>query len=69
MLPSSRSQSAATTALTAGICELFRVKRLPEIPQTTVVDFGALGTPYLRLVHPHSWSWGPARVGLLVGRR
>ena len=32
MLPSSRSQSAATTALTAGICELFRVKRLREIP-------------------------------------
>ena len=32
MPPSSRSQSAATTALTAGICELFRVKRLREIP-------------------------------------
>ena len=33
MRPSSRSQSAATTALTAGIGELFRVKRLREIPQ------------------------------------
>ena len=32
MRPSSRSQSAATTALTAGIGELFRVKRLREIP-------------------------------------
>ena len=33
MLPSSRSQSAATTALAGGTCELFRVKRLREIPQ------------------------------------
>ena len=33
MPPSSRSQSAATTALTAGIGELFIVKRLREIPQ------------------------------------
>ena len=32
MRPSSRSQSAATTALTAGIGELFRVKFLREIP-------------------------------------
>ena len=32
MLPSSRSQSAATTALTGGTCELFRVKFLREIP-------------------------------------
>ena len=32
MRPSSRSQSAATTALSAGICELFRVKRLRENP-------------------------------------
>ena len=32
MLPSSRSQSAATTALAGGTCELFRVKRLREIP-------------------------------------
>ena len=33
MRPSSRNQSAATTALTAGIGELFIVKRLREIPQ------------------------------------
>ena len=32
MLPSSRSQSAATTALAGGTCELFRVKFLREIP-------------------------------------
>ena len=32
MLPSSRSQSAATTALAGGTCELFRVKQLREIP-------------------------------------
>ena len=32
MPPSSRSQSAATTALAGGTCELFRVKRLREIP-------------------------------------
>ena len=32
MPPSSRSQSAATTALAGGTCELFRVKLLPEIP-------------------------------------
>ena len=32
MRPSSRSQSAATTALAGGTCELFRVKRLREIP-------------------------------------
>ena len=32
MRPSSRNQSAATTALTAGIGELFIVKRLREIP-------------------------------------
>merc|ERR1711924_304861 len=31
MLPSSRSQSAATTALAGGTCELFRVKQLREI--------------------------------------
>ena len=37
MPPSSRSQSAATTALTAGICELFRVKRLREIPQWRIL--------------------------------
>ena len=33
MRPSSRRQSAAITALKAGIGELFRVKRLREIPQ------------------------------------
>ena len=32
MLPSSRSQSAATTEIAGGTCELFRVKRLREIP-------------------------------------
>ena len=32
MPPSSRSQSAATTALAGGTCELFRVKFLREIP-------------------------------------
>ena len=37
MPPSSRSQSAATTALTAGICELFRVKRLREIPHWRIL--------------------------------
>ena len=37
MRPSSRSQSAATTALTAGIGELFRVKRLREIPQWRIL--------------------------------
>ena len=47
MLPSSRCQSAATTALAGGTCELFRVKRLREIPESRVVDFGALSTPLL----------------------
>ena len=37
MRPSSRRQSAATTALTAGIGELFRVKRLREIPQWRIL--------------------------------
>ena len=46
MPPSSRSQSAAITALAGGTCELFRVKRIARNP--TVVDFGALCTPYLR---------------------
>ena len=52
MLPSSQSQSAATTALTAGIGELFRVKRLREIP--TLVDLGALSTPYVSYFTPPS---------------
>ena len=39
MRPSSRSQSAATTALTAGIGELFRVKRLREIPQWWILGY------------------------------
>ena len=43
MPPSSRSQSAATTALTAGICELFRVKRLREIPHWWIL--GRCGPP------------------------
>ena len=43
MRPSSRSQSAATTALTAGIGELFRVKRLREIPQWWIL--GRCGPP------------------------
>ena len=43
MLPSSRSQSAATTALTAGIGELFRVKRLREIPHWWIL--GRCGPP------------------------
>ena len=43
MLPSSQSQSAATTALTAGICELFRVKRLREIPHWWIL--GRCGPP------------------------
>ena len=46
MLPSSRSQSAATTALAGGTCELFRVKRLREIPDWRILLFGALSTPY-----------------------
>ena len=43
MLPSSRNQSAATTALTAGIGELFRVKRLREIPHWWIL--GRCGPP------------------------
>ena len=43
MLPSSRSQSAATTALAGGTCELFRVKRLREIPDWWV--FGRCPPP------------------------
>ena len=37
MRPSSRSQSAATTALTATIGELFRVKFLREIPDRWIL--------------------------------
>ena len=54
MPPSSRSQSAATTALTAGICELFRVKRLREIPQWWILGRW-LGYPLLWAV-----ACGPA---------
>ena len=43
MLPSSRSQSAATTALAGGTCELFRVKRLREIPHWWIL--GRCGPP------------------------
>ena len=49
MPPSSRSQSAATTALTAGICELFKVMLLREIPQWWIL--GRCGPP--RLPHGH----------------
>ena len=37
MRPSSRSQSAATTALAGGTLELFRVKRWREIPQWRIL--------------------------------
>ena len=45
MLPSSWSQSAATTAFRKVHSELFRVKRSREIPVPTLVDFGTHRTP------------------------
>ena len=43
MLPSSRSQSAATTALRKVHCQLFRVKQLREIPPWWIL--GRCGPP------------------------
>jgi len=58
MRPSSRSQSAATTALRKVHGELFRVKRLREIPHCSLVDFGALSTPY-RCKFNRQNTWRP----------
>ena len=65
MPPSSRSQSAATTALTAGIGELFRVKRLREIPHWWIL--GRCGPPITR----HRLGHRPRsrKSHTLVGRR
>ena len=65
MPPSSRSQSAATTALTAGIGELFRVKRLREIPHWWILGRCAPPTHNSHLTslapstHRVSEKWNP----------
>ena len=57
MRPSSRSQSAATTALRKVHGELFTGLR--EIPHCSLVDFGALSTPY-RCKFNRQNTWRPA---------
>ena len=51
MRPSSRSQSAAPTALTAGIGELFRVRRLREIPNRWIFESDAMRRAFLSTCH------------------
>ena len=65
MPPSSRSQSAATTALAGGTCELFRVKRLREIPHWWIL--GRCLRP-LR-VRPHGCEVKPRYQRLVTSAR
>ena len=51
MRPSSRSQSAATTALAGGTLELFRVKRWREIPQWRILGRCGPPTRYLEVLN------------------